>query len=152
MASALPAAKWLCQKSGWGLSNLELQKLLYIAHMLHLGKGNAPLVAEGFEAWDYGPVQPEVYRFVRVFGAEPIGNIFQFVGDLSPNSTEAAALDETLSKLGKAGASRLVAITHWGRGAWAKFYQPGIRARAIPNEAILQEYKERLENAVVKSK
>jgi len=36
--SASAAAKRMCERSGWTLSNLELQKLLYIAHMFHLGE------------------------------------------------------------------------------------------------------------------
>ena len=57
--SALSAGKRLGKHSGWTLSNLAMQKLLYIAHMYHLGMYDAtPLVTGHFEAWDYGPVHP----------------------------------------------------------------------------------------------
>ena len=53
--SVLEAAKHIGARSHWSLSNLKMQKLLYIAHMFHLGIYNKPLVCEFFEAWDYGP-------------------------------------------------------------------------------------------------
>ena len=68
----LAAAKWLCQHSGWTLTNLRLQKLLYLAHMFHLGMTDKGLVDGHFEAWELGPVHPKVYREVRKFGSSPI--------------------------------------------------------------------------------
>ena len=32
----LQAAKYLAQKSGWDLTHLELQKMIYLAHMVFL--------------------------------------------------------------------------------------------------------------------
>jgi len=42
----LDAANHLCKRSGWTLTQIELQKLLYIAHMIHLGTYPSPLSAE----------------------------------------------------------------------------------------------------------
>ena len=39
--------------------------------------------------------------------------------------------------------NRLVAITHWENGAWAKHYVPGERGNIIPNEDIKQEWEDR---------
>mgnify|MGYP006283548483 CR=1 FL=1 len=74
--SVLSAAKRLAARSGWTLSNLELQKILYLAHMVHLGRTDgAPLVHGLFEAWDYGPVHPDLYHRVKIFGSSPVKNI-----------------------------------------------------------------------------
>lgn len=141
--NALQAAKYLCEASGWKLSNLALQKILYIAHMLHLGETGEPLINGRFEAWDYGPVDPSVYRHVKMFGADPIQNVFHRVADITEGS-ELKALDDVLSAFGDAAPGKLVAITHWADGAWAKYYQPGVRGVGIPNEAILCEFKDRM--------
>jgi uncharacterized phage-associated protein len=142
------AAKRLCERAGWSLSNLQLQKLLYIAHMFYLGKTEGhPLLYEHFEAWDYGPVQPDLYRFARIFGSSPIENIFHLVGDLPDGSPEATMIDSTVSQIGSDSPSRLVAITHWDKGAWARNYRPGARRIIIPNEDILREYRERVNAA-----
>ena len=50
----LQAAKYMADRSGWNLSNLELQKILYIAHMFHLGRHSTALVRGEFQAWDLG--------------------------------------------------------------------------------------------------
>lgn len=48
-----------------GIDHLTLQKELYVAHGLHLALANSPLVRHGFQAWQYGPVSPDVYRAAR---------------------------------------------------------------------------------------
>lgn len=139
---ALHAAKFMCESSGWQVSNLVLQKLMYIAHMFHLGQFDQPLINGTFEAWDYGPVQPTVYHAVKVFGSAPVQNIFSRVPELAPG-TEANLLKQTVENLSHAKPGLLVEITHWQNGAWAKHYQPGSRGITIPDKDILEEYKQR---------
>jgi uncharacterized phage-associated protein len=137
--SVLAAAKWLGQKSNWSLSNLELQKLIYLAHMFFLGRTGKPLVSGVFEAWDYGPVHPTLYHVVKMFGARPVENIFGTVPDLE-DGEEKSILGEAYDVLGGVGASRLVAATHRKDGAWDKNYIPGQRHCIILNSDILHEY------------
>jgi uncharacterized phage-associated protein len=139
------AAKRLCEQSGWRLTNLQLQKILYLAHMIALGRsgGNDPLVGELFEAWDYGPVLPSVYRRARVFGSGPVRNVFHGVPDIDGTS-EADALDEAFRAVGQKRPAELVSLTHWEEGAWAKNYKPGYLGVIIPNEDVLEEYKKRV--------
>lgn len=137
----LSAAKRLAKRSGWSLSNLELQKLLYLSHMFYLGRtGGEPLVPGYFEAWDYGPVHPNLYHRVKVFGADPVGNVFHANPEPS-DGPEAAILDEAYDKLGNAGPGRLVNATHRAGGAWDINYTPGVRHCIIPNSDILNEYR-----------
>lgn len=145
--SAASAAKRLCKKSGWTISNLKLQKLLYLAHMFHLGGQGEPLIDGCFEAWDYGPVEPSVYRIARVFGIDPIGNVFRGFSDINDTASEAKILDEVIDKLGHMSPSKLVAVTHWDDGAWAKYYVPGARNIIIPDCAIQAEYHARAAKA-----
>ena len=100
-----------------------------------------PLVRGQFEAWDYGPVHPDLYYEVKQFGADPVQNIFRSIPDISGDQA-IKLLDDAVDQL-SGNASRLVAITHWSEGAWAKNYVPGERGIAIPNEDILQEYRKR---------
>lgn len=140
--SVLSAAKHLAARSGWRLSNLELQKILYLAHMFYLGRNNGqPLVSGNFEAWDYGPVHPSLYHAAKMFGSDPVGNIFHSTPDI-PDGPERAILDEAYQSLGNASSSRLVSATHRTGGAWYKNYRPGVRHLTIPNEDILQEYRD----------
>jgi len=136
----LAAAKRVAERSGWSLSNLELQKILYLAHMFHLGRTGEPLVYGNFEAWDYGPVHPTLYHHAKMFGSSPVENIFHSVPAI-PDGPEAEILDEATQGLSGASPGRLVAATHRIGGAWEKNYVPGTRNVIIPNADILGEYK-----------
>lgn len=141
--SVFSAARYLCEKSGWGLSNLKLQKILYLAHMVHLGEHHQPLVNERFEAWDYGPVSPELYRQVKTFGSGPIRNVFHGFSNPGDPSIR-ASLDDVYDQVGHLTAGQLVQITHRSGGAWDTHYVPGVLGVRIPNEAIREEYDERV--------
>lgn len=140
----LSAAKKLCELSDWSLTNLQIQKILYIAHMMHIGSHGLerPLLRNTFEAWDLGPVIPAVYHKIKIFGAERVGNIFRRVEDVT-DSDALTALDETFEATRGKSASQLVAFTHYENGAWARNYQPNTRGLIIPNEDIESEYRER---------
>jgi uncharacterized phage-associated protein len=139
--SVFSAAKRLAARSGWKLSHLEIQKILYLAHMVYLGKTKgAPLIKGHFEAWDFGPVHPELYHRAKIFGSSAVQNIFQSDPDL-PDGLEQNILDEAASKLAGLGAGRLVNATHRSNGAWERNYRPGERGNIIPNEEIWKEYE-----------
>jgi len=54
------------------LTPLKLQKLIYYAHGWHLALRDQPLIDELIEAWEYGPVVPNVYHEFKEFGNQPI--------------------------------------------------------------------------------
>lgn len=58
---------------GMKLSIMTLLKVLYFAHAWHLAKDAKPLIAQPFEAWEYGPVNRVVYDQFKSFGKHPIG-------------------------------------------------------------------------------
>jgi uncharacterized phage-associated protein len=139
---AVDAAKFICENGNWGVTNLKLQKLLYIADMLHIGRTQRRLIDATFEAWEFGPVLPEIYRKVKAFGDEPVRNVFVDAHEI-PASTERTALEDTCERFLKMSPSQLVAITHWETGAWAKNYIPRARGVPISNSDILDEYRSR---------
>jgi len=54
------------------ITNLKLQKLLYYAQGFHLALFGKPLFRESLEAWQYGPVVPEIYRIYKQYGSSPL--------------------------------------------------------------------------------
>ncbi len=140
---ALSAAKHLGILSDWSKTNLELQKILYIAHMIHLGEHGKPLVKDHFQAWIFGPVHPVLYHKAKIFGAKPVRNIFRSIEDLDKNLSETNTLKRTYNVVSEFSGAKLVAITHCDYGAWAKNYKPDAMGIIIPNADILEEYKER---------
>ena len=142
--SSLAAAKKICELSEWSISNLSLQKILYMAHMVHMGRHDGDLlIDETFEAWDYGPVLPSVYHKAKSFGSKPVRNVFRAFPDIT-DSVELDTLTEATNALAHTSAGKLVAITHWKDGAWAKHYASNSMGTTIPNSDILEEYMARL--------
>ncbi|MGR3823840.1 MAG: Panacea domain-containing protein [Salipiger marinus] len=123
------------------MTNLKLQKLLYLAHMVHLGEHDEPLVHGQFEAWDYGPVHPVLYRKARVFGSDPVKDVFPNERPLAVGSSERDTVDEAYQQLGRLPAGTLVNITHKPGGAWYSNYAPGHRHITIPDRDILREFR-----------
>jgi uncharacterized phage-associated protein len=57
------------------ISNMSLQKLLFIANGLYLAKNGAPLIQEPIEVWPYGPVIKSVYQEFKSYGNSAIKQI-----------------------------------------------------------------------------
>lgn len=141
--STFAAARRMCERSDWTLTNLELQKMLYLAQMMFMGTHDGERLLNGaFEAWDYGPVIPVLYSQVKSFGSAPIKDIFFGVGEVK-DQDRAKMLDDAYDQLSPKTAGQLVSITHWNKGAWAKHYRQGALGITIPDADILQEYRDR---------
>lgn len=139
----IDAARRICDRGEWAVTNLQLQKILYMAHMVYLGRTGEPLVGSTFEAWDYGPVAPDLYRRVKMFGAGPIQDIF-FGADDIDGTPEGDVVDEACENLLQRRPGELVEMTHWREGAWARNYVPGAMSIPIPDADIADEYRARI--------
>ena len=142
----MDAANRLSEISRRRLSNLQLQKILYMADMNLVGRDGIRLVDENFEAWDYGPVLPSLYHRCKAFGAKPVPNVFWDAKDIS-GTTENDMLALAWDRLRNSTPGQLVANTHSGDGAWVRRYVPGARDRKITTQDMISEY-ERLKNQV----
>ncbi|WP_209018555.1 Panacea domain-containing protein [Endobacterium cereale] len=144
MIPASFAAKHLCEISGWRLSNLQLQKLLYLADMNFVGATGERLVDEDFEAWDYGPVLPSLYHRCKSFGSKSVPDVFWGVGSIA-GRPEAEMLDTAWENLKSQSPGQLVENTHWDQGAWAKRYVPGAKGVKIATGDMIEEYRRRVQ-------
>ncbi|MGA0540298.1 Panacea domain-containing protein, partial [Neotabrizicola sp. VNH66] len=75
---ARQVANWFvtsAQREGRTLSIMSLLKLTYIAHGWHLETQNEPLFGNRIEAWQYGPVIPDVYNDFRRQGVAVTGTV-----------------------------------------------------------------------------
>lgn len=140
--SVTAAAKYICEKSGWTITQLALQKILYLAHMVHLGRASEPLVHGDFEAWDYGPVHPILYHKIKAYGSKPVPKVLYPKDELGP--AHLATLNEACERLLKKSPGELVQNTHWENGAWAKNYSAGAKGIVISEFDIVQEYNRRM--------
>lgn len=140
--STTDAARHLCDYTGWSISNLQLQKLLYMADMNFVGTSSGRLLPEDFEAWDYGPVLPSLYHKCKAFGSKPIPNVFWGARDLN-GSAEAQMLELAWDNLRSLSAGQLVEVTHAPDSAWIRKYSPGARNIKITTLDMVHEYERR---------
>lgn len=145
VVSVNAAAEYICKKSDWNITQLALQKILYLAHMVHLGRYKQPLVSGKFEAWDYGPVHPSLYQKVKAFGSKPIPQVFWSKEPVEGTFKE--VLDDACDNLLHLTPGQLVQNTHWQKGAWATHYVPSARNVVIQESSIIDEYKARMERS-----
>ena len=140
----LKAAKHLCKESNWSLTNLQVQKILYICHVLYYGQEKEPLIEGEFQAWDYGLVHPDLYHFLKYYGADPVPELaFNEVEDIKyiDHEKELKMIYNGAKAFDFDSGPKLVAITHWDEGAWKKNYKSGIKYIPLPKNDILQEYQ-----------
>jgi uncharacterized phage-associated protein len=57
------------------LTQMKLQKLVYIAHGWHLALRGKHLIKEPVEAWRFGPVVRDLYSRAREYGSKPIESL-----------------------------------------------------------------------------
>jgi uncharacterized phage-associated protein len=139
------AADYLSKLSGRRLTNLELQKILYMADMNLVGQRNVRLVDEDFEAWDYGPVLPSLYHRCKAFGSKPVPGIFWDAEKIVDSSIEEKMLKLAWEKLRDSTPGQLVDTTHSEKGAWVRRYRAGARNVKITTRDMIEEYGRRAE-------
>lgn len=132
-------AKEICRNSNWTLTNLELQKILYIAQVFSYGRRNIPVFDSVIEAWDYGPVVPVIYHQFKYAGNYPISPfLFPVEDNICKQDKQFIATISHMTQHLKGW--ELVAITHRDGGAWKQTYRPGVKHLVITPEAIQAEY------------
>ena len=57
---------------GRALTQMQLQKLVYIAHGWNLAINGDKLTSDDPQAWDYGPVYRDLWNALRSYGRAPV--------------------------------------------------------------------------------
>jgi uncharacterized phage-associated protein len=112
---------------GYRVTNLKLQKLLFLCHAFYLVDTGAPLVRGSFEAWRYGPVHREAYDAFKRFGAKPITEDAEKFDPVTgtrrsvPLPADRAVSDvvqRVVQFYGAKSPGELVELTHAKNGPW----------------------------------
>lgn len=111
-----------CNDKRYSLSNLKLQKILYFIQAEFLVSKNEPCFSEEIEAWDFGPVVPEVYHRYKMYGSSDIPYInIGMAGRIKPN--DKTIIDGMIDSCSRYSAAQLVDITH-RQTPWMSVYAP----------------------------
>lgn len=128
MTSAIAVAQAfldLAQKEGRSLSNMQLQKLVFFAHGIHLAAYNGePLIDDEIRAWDFGPVIPSLYERLRKYGRGEVSAIIspEDRDTIDPSSSEGQAIRSVWKAYKGYSAWELSNITHRPGSPWSKVW------------------------------
>ncbi len=139
----------LAKKVNRPLTQMHLQKLVYIANGWNLAIDHVPLTEDSPCAWDYGPVYPDLRDALKSYGRDPVDKPIKF-GDFiifSENSDEEVSgnflqkeselIDKVFEVYGGFHAFKLSALTHEKDTPWYNIYMTQKhRGGEIPNEEI----------------
>ncbi len=123
MYKAMDLAKYIvtkCAEDNQSISNLQLQKILYFIQRDFLKIQDAPAFRDDIEAWQFGPVVPNVYYNFCGYGSGLID--VQTDADLSISD---AVVDGIVIDKRSQKPWDLVEETHKPNGAWDQVYENG---------------------------
>lgn len=140
------------------LTQMQIQKLVYICHGYSLAVFDKPLISDEIQAWQYGPIIPELYQEFKVFGKSPINilaknfeindnfEIIQKIPRVELNDSRTKELIQAVwDKYKGYSGPNLSDLTHRDNTPWAKTYVPGFSNLLIDNEIIKEHYKNLIE-------
>lgn len=109
--SALQVAEYIidrCNQKHESISNLKLQKILYFVQAQYIVEFGTPCFGNIMQAWDHGPVVPDVYHEYRGYGNTniPSNGSRRFRCEQDEQKT----LDMTIDRALEYAASQLVEI------------------------------------------
>lgn len=133
----------IAKSRGRQLTPMQLVKLTYIAHGWSLGLRDKDLFQNRIEAWQYGPVIPDLYHATKSYGRTEIP--FDAVGDannIDMDENDVKFLEAIFDKYGHLDGISLSYITHKADTPWSRVYNPHQRHIEIPDNLIQQHYRE----------
>ena len=132
-------------RDGLALTNMQLQKLPYIAHGWSLALLNSPLIAdEQPQAWPYGPVYPSLYESLRSYGSRAVEDVIRADNgsdvrkDLS--NREKDLIEAVWARYRGIPAWRLSDMTHKDGTPWSLARQRG-NCAPLNEDDIKQHYR-----------
>jgi uncharacterized phage-associated protein len=115
-----------------------MQKRLYVAQLIHLGRYGDSLFADPIEAWNFGPVVPTLYRKLRPFGRSRVTELD--ADPFEPATTGQLAVHEAWTLTHHLTSGEMVTLTHRPLGAWDRARQAG--SRSISLDAMRQDWRD----------
>lgn len=136
MYTAIDLSKYIvlkCIQDEHPISNLQLQKILYYIQKDFLSRDDLAF-SDSIEAWQFGPVVPNVYYYYCGYGAMPISLTHEIY---EVDSEDKSRIDAIVEEKRRLDPWTMVAETHKENGAWDQIYKNGLgNHRIIPTDLI----------------
>ena len=141
---ARQVANWFVKhaaQDGRVLSIMHILKLAYISHGWNLEMRNAPLIRNRIEAWQYGPVIPDVYHAFRPQGVSIQSPIA--ISEEPFSSEVETLLRQVYDIYGNMSPFQLSEITHEQGGPWDIATKMGGNYAPILDDLIKSHYEKK---------
>jgi len=135
----------LARESGYSLTNMQLQKLVFFAHGYHLALEGVPLYAEETKAWQFGPVIPDLYKHLQKYGKSEVTESIPTAGEVS-DEEQVNVIDAVWDAYKGYDAWRLSDISHRKDSPWDKVWSNAPFGK-IDNDTVKQYYRKLLAKA-----
>ena len=142
------------EQEGRPISNMKLQKLVYIAYGWALAVLDRKLFEEPIQAWQHGPVVPSLYHEFKHFRQRDIaGRAMEYDFDTAdvtiPNVDETderlqTVLDRVWDTYKPYSAVSLRNMTHRPGTPWSETYEQGRQDITIPDSLIKPHFESKI--------
>lgn len=136
----------LAETQGKQLTNMQLQKLVFIAQGYFLAIHGTPLHLHNTHAWQWGPVIPKLYKSLQKYGSDFVTELLQSDDEIAPNSKEAEVINAVLENYGHYTGGQLSALTHRPNTPWSETWNKK-QFSVIDLDLIAKHYKGLVETA-----
>lgn len=129
-----------CTIDGAPISNLQLHKMMYLIQFAYCKAYHDFLFNEEFEAWQYGPVLPEIYDEFSFYGGTCIQKQFPQEEFIHISDFNKRLIDGAVTVLRQRSPWDLVNITHQPGWPWEIIWDEGRgNHKVIPNSLIMDK-------------
>ena len=152
---AVAVGDYVTALGGGMLAPLQVFKLCYMAHGYALAITGRPLFGDRIEAWEYGPVIPNLYHALRAYGGAPVAYLYtsrvpvcgdgiegarQRLGRMMPGDAR-DVVDEVVRSFGHYTGLELASITNVDGSPWHECFVPGRQHARIPDRVMGTYYR-----------
>jgi len=142
----------LAANDGRAFDQIQLQKLVYIAHGWRLAISGQPLTGDRPEAWEFGPVYRRLADALAPFGVDPVAHELSCWDPFERtaiSTSNVSTLDEDERDVivriyhdyGKFSGPQLSNLTRRGSAPWKRVYADGAgKFRDIPHGLVRAQF------------
>lgn len=130
----------LARNNNDSLTPMQVLKLVYIAHGWMLGLYGRPLIRDEVQAWQYGPVIPNLYNALRDYRGQSVTKDIPYVGSEGMDPQQENIVKQIYDIYGQKTGAALSRLTHAQGTPWDLTYEPGVFGCTIPTDIIEDHY------------
>lgn len=126
------------------VTNMKLQKLVYIAHGYSLGLCGEPLIHNDIHAFEWGPVIPVLYKQLKAYKANRIEAVLPTDTEGPTDMIAEAIIDFVWRNYGQYNGLDLSRLTHKADTPWSKTWAKS--KHGVISDEVIREYYQKFVN------